>query len=174
MMARITDSKGKLPWKFDPDTFKNNRVQALDRDAKLMKRLKRESDVMLLFEEQMDEMISTGIIRKVDEEYPKRYLPLLVVTNIDRDSTKVRLCLEARCKFDGKSFNDYLLNDKIQMTDIFQILTRFRSGKWAIQGDIKKMFWQIKLTGSDERFHGVMVVKPMCSPGFALVTSQAL
>ena len=42
------------------------------------------------------------------------------------------------------------------MTDIFQILTRFRSGKWAIQGDIKKMFWQIKLTESDERFHGVI------------------
>ena len=42
----------------------------------LMKRLKRESDVMLLFEEQMDEMISMGIIRKVDEEYPKHYLPL--------------------------------------------------------------------------------------------------
>ena len=33
-------------------------------------------------------------------------------------------------------------------------ITRLRSGKWAIQGDIKKMFWQIKPTESDERYHG--------------------
>ena len=37
-----------------------------------------------------------------------------------------------------------------------RLKTRLRSGKWAIQGDIKKMFWQIKPTESDERYHGVV------------------
>ena len=37
-----------------------------------------------------------------------------------------------------------------------RLKTRLRSGKWAIQGDIKKMFWQIKPTESDERYHGVI------------------
>lgn len=34
--------------------------------------------------------------------------------------------------------------------------TRFRCGRWAMQGDLKTMFWQIKLTESDELFHGVV------------------
>ena len=42
------------------------------------------------------------------------------------------------------------------MTDIFQGLTGFSCGKFTIQGDIKKMFCQIKLNKSDEQYHGVM------------------
>ena len=42
------------------------------------------------------------------------------------------------------------------MLDIFQALTWFRSGKYAILGDIKKMFWQIKLNEYDQKYHGVI------------------
>ena len=42
------------------------------------------------------------------------------------------------------------------MSDIFQVLTVFRSGDIAIQGDIKKMFWQILLSEYDQQFHGVI------------------
>lgn len=63
-------------------------------------------------------MVKNGILRKVDHNYPKRYLALLAVVNLDRESTKVRICLDSRCKFDGKSFNDFLLNGKIQMDKV--------------------------------------------------------
>ena len=109
-----------------------------------------------LFMRQIDEMKAIGVLKKTDEQFPKRYLPLLAVTNLDRDSTKVRMCLDAKCKFKGHSFNDYLLKGRLEMIDLFQILTRFRSGKWAIQGDLRKMFWQIKLSEHDERFHGII------------------
>ena len=145
-----------LPWKYDPRTFKNNREQAVQRDIKLMKQLKRDPKVFKLFMEQIREMLSMGVLRKVDEEVPKRYLPLLAIVDLDKDSTKVRICLDAKCKYKGHSFNDYLLKGRLEMTDVFQILVRFRCGKWAIQGDVKKMFWQIKLSERDECYHGVI------------------
>ena len=40
------------------------------------------------------------------------------------------------------------------MVDIFQALTRFRCGAFAILGDIKKMFWQIRLSDDDAQYHG--------------------
>ena len=64
--------------------------------------------------------------------------------------------MDAKSKFMGTSFNDYLLKGKLDMTDLFQILTRFRCGLWSIQGVIKKMFWQIKLNRDDECYHGVI------------------
>ena len=64
--------------------------------------------------------------------------------------------MDARCKFKGVSFNDYLLKGKLDITDIFQVLTRFRCGLWTIQGDIKKMIWKIKLHDNNERYHGVV------------------
>ena len=145
-----------LPWKYNPETFQNNREQAVHRDLKLMKQLSKNVKVLLLVEEQIKEMADKGILRKVEMNHPKRYLPLLPITNLERESTKVRICMDAKCKFKGISFNDYLLKGKIDMTDIFQVLTSFRCGLWTIQGDIKKMFWQIKLDESDERYHGVI------------------
>ena len=146
----------ELPWKYNPETFENNREQAAHRDIKFMKQLRKDIKVLLLVEEQIKEMVDMGVLRKVEMDYPKRYLPLLTITNLERESTKVRICMDARCKFKGISFNDYLLNGKLDMTDIFQVLTRFRCGLWTIQGDIKKMFWQIKLSERDERYHGII------------------
>ena len=42
------------------------------------------------------------------------------------------------------------------MNDIFQVLARFRSGKNALLGHIRKMFWQIILHPEDRKFHGVL------------------
>ena len=42
------------------------------------------------------------------------------------------------------------------MADIFEFLTEFRSGSDVIQGDIRKMFWQILLSAYDQQFHGII------------------
>ena len=77
-----------LPWKIEPSTFHNNREQAINRDAKLVKQLKYRK-VEELFDAQIKEMVKTGILKEVDEELPKHYLPLLAVIDLQRDSTKV-------------------------------------------------------------------------------------
>lgn len=145
----------KLPWKVDPNTLENNKEQALERDKKLVKQLVNRGMVEL-FDTQIKDMIETGVIRKVNETYPRRYLPLLAVVNMNRDTTKVRVCLDARTKFKGTSFNDTLWKGKLEMTDIMKMLTHFRCGKFAILGDIRRMFWQILLDKDDEQYHGIV------------------
>ena len=50
---------------------------------------------MELFEEQINEMVKGEVLIKVTANYPKRYLPLLAIVNLDRQSTKVRVSLDA-------------------------------------------------------------------------------
>ena len=112
----------ELPWKYNPDTFKNNRNQAVERDIRLLRQLSKRSEVLVLFQEQIKEMVATGVLRKVDSAYPKRYLPLLAISSLGRESSKVRICLDAKCKFEGISLNDYLFNGRIEINDIFKVL----------------------------------------------------
>ena len=146
----------KLPWKLNPKTLDNNKEQAVNRDLQLRKQLSKNAMIYDLFQEQIKEMIKNGIIYKADPEYPKRYLPLLDVINFNKDSSKVRICLDTKSKFKGISLNDALLKGRLEMADIFQALTRFRCGIYAILGDIKKMFWQIRLSEEDAQYHGII------------------
>ena len=90
----------ELPWKYNPDTFKNNRNQAVERDIRLLRQLSKRSEMLVLFQEQIKEMVATEVLRKVDSAYPKRYLPLLAISNLERESSEVRICLDAKCKFE--------------------------------------------------------------------------
>ena len=146
----------KLPWKIDPNTLENNRSQAIHRDDNLNKQLAKKSHAEKPFSEQIQEMITKGVLKKVENEQPKRYLPLLAVVNLERDTTKVRVCLDARTKFKNRSLNDALLKGKLEMPDILQIITSFRVGKYAILGDVQKMFWQIHVHPDDQNFQGVI------------------
>ena len=127
-----------LAWKYNPETFENNRQEVVECDKKLMKQLEKNPTVYELFEKQVKEMIELRVLKKVEKYLPKRYLPLLVVSDLERESTKVRICLDAKRKFNGVSFNDFLLKGKLEMSDLFGVLTGFRSGDTAIQGDVKK------------------------------------
>ena len=81
----------RLPWKINPKKLANNR------DIKL--RLEKDKGTLRMFKDQIDEMIKGDILREVDVNYPKRYLPLLAVVNLERDSTKVRICLDSKTRF---------------------------------------------------------------------------
>ena len=146
----------KLPWKMDPINLPNNRNAIQNRSSALEKRLSKDSNISQLFEEQVKEMIAVGVLRKTDANYPRRYIPLLAVVNLKRESTKVRVCLDSKTQFSGISLNDTLLKGKYVMSDILQIVTRFRSGKYTLIGDISKMFWQIKINEHDQKYHGVI------------------
>ena len=145
-----------LPWKIDPGTLPNNRIQAENRSTLLEKQLSKKQDVKKLVDEQIEEMVSNGILRQTDPTYPKRYVPLIAVIDLDRESSRVRVCLDAKAKYHGASLNDALLKGNLKMNDIYQVITRFRSGKDGLLGDIRKMFWQIKISEEDQKFHGVI------------------
>ena len=97
-----------------------------------------------------------GIIEKTNPLRVKRYIPLLAVINLERESSKVRVCLDSKSKYHGLSLNDAFLKGKHQLCDIYQIIMRFRSGSSALIGDVKKMFWQIKISNEDQKYHGII------------------
>ena len=86
----------KLPWKMDPNNLPNNRNAVQKRSSAFEKRLSKDSNVSQLFEEQVKEMI---VLHKTDANYPRRYIPLLAVVNLKRESTKVRVCLDSKTVF---------------------------------------------------------------------------
>ena len=86
-----------------------------------------------MVQDQVNEMVREGVLMKVEATYPKRYLPLLAVVNWDRESTKVRICLDAATKYKGISLNDALVKGKLEMMDVFVGLTRFRAGDHAFE-----------------------------------------
>ena len=122
----------------------------------LMKNLRKGKPIYDLFRVQIDEMVDAGVLRKVQDDYPKRYLPLVTICNPENESTKIRICVNGKCKFNGISLNDTLLKGKLELVDVFQALTQFRCGEYTILGDIRKMYWQIKMTEADQRYHGVI------------------
>ena len=115
-------------------------------------------------------MISKGILREVGETYPKRYLPLLTVIYLNGESTKVRVCLgqipeivDERCSLKGK----------IEISNVLDMLTKFRCGVVALIGDIRKMYWQINLYEDDQKYHCVVwEEKHTSSPGCVLGRSE--
>ena len=109
-----------------------------------------------LFTKQIQEMISNGILKEVDESYPKRYLPLLAVTDLERESTKVRVCLDARTRHQNISMNDVLLKGRLEIPNILTIIMKYRTGEIVLIGDIQKMYWQIKIHESDHKYHGIV------------------
>ena len=146
----------KLPCKVDPNTLSNNWAQAINRSIALEHKLSKDLNVLHMFNEQVKEMISLGVLKKVDSSHPKCYLPLLAVVNLEKESTKVRVCLNSKTKFGGLSLNDVLLHGKYEINDIFQTIMRFRSGIYKLIGDIRKMFWQIKIVDSDQKLHCII------------------
>ena len=146
----------KLPWKFVRSNLRNNRIQAVNRSISLQKRLAKDPNLLKLFDDQMDEMISSNILRKVAPDVPQRYLPVLAVVNPEKKSTKLRVCLNSKAKFSGLSLNDALLKGKMKMNDIFETVLRFRCRKYTLVGDVRKMFWQIRIDAEDEKYHGVI------------------
>ena len=132
------------------ENLPNNRQQAIIREKSLKYQFDKNPEVKKLFHDQIKIMISNSILKSVDNNYPKRYLPLLAVTDLNRESTKVRVCLDAKSKF------QVLYKGKLNMPDILKVLTLFRVGKYALIGDIQKMFWQIKLYDEDQKCHGVV------------------
>ena len=81
----------KTPWKRKPTEEENNRFQVLARSEALEERLSKNPEVNELFNEQVREMIANGVLRQVDPHYPKRYIPLIAVIDLERESTKVRV-----------------------------------------------------------------------------------
>ena len=61
----------------------------------------------------------------------------------------VQVVSDASAKCDNISLNDKLLPGMNYLNSLIGVLTKFRHGKYAIMGDIEKMFLQVKVIEED-------------------------
>ena len=68
------------------------------------------------------------------------------------DKLKVRIVLDAKAEFKGKSLNDFILTGPKVSNDIDEVLLKFRLKKVAFTADISEMFLQIKMPEEDQKY----------------------
>ncbi|XP_032229033.2 uncharacterized protein LOC116612438 [Nematostella vectensis] len=74
----------------------------------------------------------------------------------DKETSKVRIVLDSKAKFEGACLNDAMLTGPKLQRDILEVLLRFRETPVALVGDIKEMFPQVVLEEKDRRYHRLL------------------
>ena len=151
--------KTLYPWIKSPNELPDNYQQAF---AMLLSSEKRRSkDPMLteIYPELIQDMIRRGVARKLTEEEirnyegPSYYLSYHEVCKPDSQSTPYRLVFNASQKFSGSCLNDYWLKPPDLLNNLLGVILRFREGKIALMGDVRKCYHAVALSTLDQHVH---------------------
>ena len=113
-----------------------------------IKRLKRETEVLEVYDSIIKDQLRSGVIERVAElegACKVHYLPDQAVIRKDTETTKLRIVYDVSAK-EGKnrtSLNDCLYTGPSLNPLLFEILVRFRENRVALVGDIEKAFLYI-------------------------------
>ena len=145
-----------IPWRDERPCLPDNKTVALARLRSLEKTLRKDPDLKQKYQEKMEENLKKGYVRKVTEEdgtEPAWYLPHFPVVREEKQTSKVRIVMDAAAQYGGRSINTEMLPGPKLQQDIADLLIRFREKPYVLIGDIKEMFSQISLADVDRRFH---------------------
>ena len=148
-----------LPWKPDQQSkLQNNELGARKRLQSLSNRLSKNKDLEEGYNRYLSELESSGMIEEVPsnqiDSTPVFYLPHRPVVKPDSVSTKIRPVFDASASGSGSiSLNECLYVGPNLLTDLVEILVRFRRWPVAVSGDIKRAFLQIGVREEDRDVH---------------------
>lgn len=109
----------------------------------------------------MTEYLQMGHMERVppqDLGYPNHYyLPHLAAFKQTEICPKIRVVSNASAKSsNGLSVNDNLLSRSPMQDDLFSILCRFRTYKYALSADIAKMYRMIEVYSADSDYQRIL------------------
>ena len=146
----------KLPFKDNVNNLANNYELSLARLKSLCKKFERDPELFTEYTRIINEQENIGIIEpvKVGEEMGGiHYLPHKPVVRHDKITTKTRMVFDASSRAENEfSLNECLATAPSLTPSLFGVLTRFRSYKFAVIGDIEKAFLQISLNPDDREY----------------------
>ena len=104
---------------------------------------------MIEYDKIMKQYINDGIVEPVRSTTTSydlgsvHYLPHQAVVRQDRDTTKVRIVLDASANVDNEpSLNDVFYSGPCMLPLLHDILIRFRIGKISIVADVQQAFFE--------------------------------
>lgn len=135
----------------------NNFPSANKRLLSLLNSLNKDENKKQAYATCMSDYVKDDIAETVPHFLVKKsdvfYLPHSIVTKKDGDKIKYRVVFDASAKGpNGKSLNDHLNKGKVEVNDLLKLLVQFRSFKYAMTADIKKMYLQIEIDKSHRDF----------------------
>ena len=138
------------PWKEERPDLPDNKALALGRLQSLVKKMKKNPQLIQKYDEIIKDQLKRGVIEQVKSESnssTKHYIPHHAVVNPTKETTKVRVVYDAsaKCKPENKSLNECLYRGPILLQNLTGILLRFRLHRIALIADIEKAFLQIGL-----------------------------
>ena len=145
--ATIKQTNGRysigIPWRDSNNSLPDSYNNAVRRLLCTEKRLIREPLVGESYMAVIQEYLSKGYIRLVDDEpEPGKgwYLPHFPIVKPSSTTTKTRIVFDASAKVEGVSLNDAIHTGPKLQGDLFEILVRFRKESVALVCDITQMY----------------------------------
>ncbi|XP_017464969.1 PREDICTED: uncharacterized protein LOC108358258 [Rhagoletis zephyria] len=134
----------ELPLKTDV-LLGDSRSYAVQSLLRIERRLARDDDLRLRYNEFMQELLDMNHMELAPESTNQMfYMPHHPVVKDSSVTTKLRVVFNASAKTaTGNSLNDALFVGPQLQQDLFSILTRFRTHRYALTADIAKMYRQI-------------------------------
>ena len=145
-----------LPSKFEDVVLPNNRQQAVQHAAVLLKMFNKQEGFYEEYKTFMENVIAKGYAREVPQDQLDMdngkvwYLPH---HNIYAPSkNELRVVVDCAARFGDQSLSDVLLQGPNPTNNLLGTLLRFRQDNVAVIGDIESMFYQVNVPPEDANF----------------------
>lgn len=151
-----------LPFKNEKPSLGESMHIAKKRYENIEKRFASQPELKNIYDQGIQEYLDLNQMELANENvWPHNYLPHHPVIKESSSTTKVRTVYDASCKTtNGNSLNSQLLVGPTIQSDLFSILIQWRKEKYAITGDIEKMYRQIWLTPEHTEYQRIMWQAP--------------
>lgn len=149
----------RLPAKADLDALGDSFHRALRRFKSVESRLQRNQQLKEQYSAFLQEYIDLGHMSLASSHHdgPRFYLPHHCVENPDSTSKKLRVVFDGSAKTTtGASLNDLLFAGPTIQSKLFNILIRFRFFKFAMCGDISKMYRCVRISPPDQHLQCIL------------------
>ncbi|XP_062556585.1 uncharacterized protein LOC134221410 [Armigeres subalbatus] len=153
-----------------------SRSTAVKRFIGMERRFAINPELKVQYVEFMNEYLAMGHMREISEEETSPssyYLPHHAVMKPDSTTTKLRVVFDASCRTSsGVSLNDALMVGPVVQDMIVDIALRFRTHRFALVGDVAKMYRMILLNPDDQQLQRIVWRDSAAEPirTFALAT----
>ena len=145
-----------LPFRDELACIPNNKSQALSRLNSMRRKLQKNREFYEEYIDFMQLMMDSKFAEVVPEDEilrpPGKSWYLVHFGVHHKQKKKLRIVFDASLKYKGVSLNDMLYQGPDLVNNLIGVLLRFRQERVAIAADIRKMFYQIRVSETDQDY----------------------